>query len=84
MDLYHNFGGKNDGVCKIDFKITQSLLADMLGITRESISKMLNEFKRDGIISIQQKCIYITDLEQLERNCNEPEEQSAHRIWHQR
>lgn len=84
MDLYHNFGGKDGGVCKIDFKITQSLLADMLGITRESISKMLNEFKRDGIISIRQKCIYIMDLEQLERNCNEPDEQSAHRVWHQR
>ncbi|TBL71116.1 Crp/Fnr family transcriptional regulator [Paenibacillus thalictri] len=84
MDLYHNCGGQYDGVYRIDFKITQSDLADMLGLTRESISKTVNELKKDGIIEIRQKCIHILDLERLDYICNEPDEMSAHRIWHER
>jgi CRP/FNR family cyclic AMP-dependent transcriptional regulator len=84
MDLYHNFGVMQDSAYKIDFKITQSLLADLLGLTRESISKMINELKKDNIISIQQKYIYILDLERLEGICNDPDEASTNRVWHER
>jgi CRP/FNR family transcriptional regulator len=84
MDLYHNFGVAEEGAHRIEFKITQSLLADMLGLTRESVSKVLGEFKKEGVISIEHKTIHILNLPQLERMCQEPNEAAVQRVWHER
>jgi CRP/FNR family transcriptional regulator len=80
MDLYYNFGAKTANY-KIDLKITQSFLATMLGITRESISKTLNEFQLEKIIDIREKNIYILDMKKLEAACNQAEENQVLRKW---
>jgi len=83
MDLYYNFGEheQDDIAYKIDMKINHSLLASMVGITRESISKTLNDLQHEGIIEIRQKYIYVLDLNHLERICQETEEVPALRKW---
>src|SRR5690606_30556953 len=50
MDLYYNFGTIEESVYKINLKINQSLIANMIGITRESISKTLGDFQAEGLI----------------------------------
>lgn len=80
MDLYYNFGAQNTD-CKIDLKITQSFLATMLGITRESISTTLNEFRIEKLIDIREKNIYILDMKKLEATCNQAEENQLLRKW---
>lgn len=80
MDLYYNFGSQNSDY-KIDLKITQSFLANMLGITRESISKTLNEFQLEKMIDIRGKSIYILDMKKLETTCNQAEENHMLRKW---
>ncbi len=81
MDLYFNFGKDNDNVYKIDLKIRQSLMANMLGVTRESISKTLSDFQAEGILDIQDKYLYILDKSKLESICNEIEEIPELRKW---
>ncbi|RUT47247.1 Crp/Fnr family transcriptional regulator [Paenibacillus anaericanus] len=81
MDLYYNFGNQNDNVYKIDLRIGQSLLANMLGVTRESISKTLSDFQAEGILDIQDKYFYILNKSKLESICNKTEEIQELRKW---
>jgi CRP/FNR family transcriptional regulator, cyclic AMP receptor protein len=82
MDLYYNFGEQDGLIYKIDFKINQSLLASMLGVTRESISKTLGDFQNEGLIDIRDKYFYLLDKNQLESMCSQTEEIPTLRKWY--
>lgn len=82
IDFYFNFGSQADNGYKIEMKINQTLLANMLGVTRESISKTLNDFQDEKIIDIRDKHFYITDMEKLESLCDETEEIQTLRKWY--
>ncbi|NIK79824.1 CRP/FNR family transcriptional regulator [Paenibacillus castaneae] len=82
MDLYYNFGTSSDNGYKIEIKINQSLLANMLGVTRESISKTLGDFQNEGLIDIRGKYFYLLDMKLLEVICNETEEFPTLRKWY--
>lgn len=81
LDLYYNFGIESDSAYKIDLKVNQSLFANMLGVTRESISKTLGDFQAEGLIDIRDKYLYLLDKEKLEKICNETEELPSLRKW---
>ncbi|MDR6882463.1 Crp/Fnr family transcriptional regulator [Bacillus sp. 3255] len=80
-DLYYNFGKQEDSICKIDLKINQSFLANMIGVTRESISKTLSDFQAEGILDIRNKYFYILNKDKLESICNDTEEFPELRKW---
>jgi CRP/FNR family transcriptional regulator, cyclic AMP receptor protein len=82
MDLYYNFGKPSDSIFKIEFKINQSLLASMLGVTRESISKTLGDFQNEGLIDIRDKYFYLLDKSRLEAMCSETEGVPTLRKWY--
>lgn len=82
MDFYLNVGNQTDNVYKIDLKLSQSLLASMLGVTRESISKTLRDFQDEGLIDIKNKHCYILDMNNLEKICSETEEFPMLRKWY--
>lgn len=82
MDFYYNFGKPSDNIYKIDLKINQSLLANMLGVTRESISKTLGDFQDEGLIEIHEKYFYLLDKDKLESICHETEEIPTLRKWY--
>lgn len=82
MDLYYNFGTTKENVYKIDLKINQSLLANMIGITRESISKTLGDFQAEGLIDIRDKHLYLLDMKLLESMCHVTEELPTLRKWY--
>jgi CRP/FNR family transcriptional regulator len=46
-------------------QVTQSELASMLGVSRESVNKQLNQFSRDGWITISRGAVIIDDAEAL-------------------
>jgi CRP/FNR family transcriptional regulator len=81
MDLYYNFGKPNGNIFRIDLKINQSLLASMIGVTRESISKTLSDFQAEGLIDIREKYFYLLDWNKLESICSETEEVPTLRKW---
>ncbi|CEG29333.1 Crp/Fnr family transcriptional regulator [Bacillus sp. B-jedd] len=82
IDFYFNFGRESDNGYKIEMKINQTLLANMLGVTRESISKTLNDFQDEQLIDIRDKHFYIKDLKKLEALCEETEEIQTLRKWY--
>lgn len=52
---------------RINIKLSQQELANLIGATREMTSSVLNSFKRDGFIKIESKLIYILNRNALER-----------------
>ncbi|MCR4316669.1 MAG: Crp/Fnr family transcriptional regulator [Planctomycetes bacterium] len=50
----------------VEFPITHQELADMVGTNRETVSKFLSTFKKEGSIDIVNKRILITDPKMLE------------------
>ncbi|MFC5449997.1 Crp/Fnr family transcriptional regulator [Paenibacillus aestuarii] len=81
MDLYYNFGEQEDSIYKIDLKINQSFLANMIGVTRESISKTMAEFQAEGILDVRNKYFYILNKNKLESICIQTEEYPELRKW---
>lgn len=61
----HGRAGGDDSVV-IDLKITQRDLGNYLGLTRETISRTLSEFKDSGLIEMKGNSIVILDLDGLQ------------------
>jgi len=59
------FGVAEKGGTRIDVKLSQQQLGTLVGITRESTNKHLNEWQRDGLITVSAGSITIRDLEGL-------------------
>jgi len=51
---------------RIDIKLSQQELANLIGATREMTSTVLNSFKKDGLINVISKYIHIMDRKRLE------------------
>lgn len=81
LDIYYNFGEKNDEQHQINVNVNQSIFASMLGITRESVSKTLSDFQDEGIIERQQDK-YLIDLEGLKSICHDIEDPPELRLWY--
>ena len=50
---------------RINIKLSQQELANLIGATREMTSSVLNSFKKDELIDIQEKFIYILNRKEL-------------------
>lgn len=81
LDLYYNFGVAHENGFKIQLKINQTLLANMIGITRESFSKTLSEFQDEGLLELREKYLYLLNMKLLETICHQTEEVPALRKW---
>ena len=63
--LAKDYGVPNENGILIDLNISISYLADMLGSTRETISRNISHFEKDGVICFQGKKIIVRSLEEL-------------------
>ena len=63
--LAQEYGVKNGKKVRIDLKLTQQELANMIGTTRETISRVINKFKEENIISSSKRKMVINDLNKL-------------------
>lgn len=64
--LCNSFGQKEEDNIKIDIKLTNNELAELVGTTREGINRLLSVMKKDGIISSEANgCITVVDLDSL-------------------
>ncbi|GAC42607.1 Crp/Fnr family transcriptional regulator [Paenibacillus popilliae] len=81
LDLYCNLGKPAEFAYKIDCRVTHHLLANMIGVTRESISKVMRKLQEEGVLMMNQKYIYITDLEKLQSMCDDMDDSPAYRKW---
>lgn len=67
LKLSEQFGKKDVKGTQISIKLTHQELADMAGASRETVTTILNEFKEDGLVSIDEKYIIITDEKALKQ-----------------
>lgn len=63
--LSRDYGIKTTGGTLIDLNISITYLADMLGSTRETVSRCINAFERKGMIKFRNKKIVVADPEEL-------------------
>lgn len=65
LKLAEQFGKDTPKGIQIGFKITHQELADMVGAARETVTVILNDFRNDNIIAIDEKYITIVDGDML-------------------
>lgn len=65
LTLSEQFGKDTPEGFQISFKITHQELADMAGSTRETVTGVLNDFKNDNLIKINEKHIIVLDEKAL-------------------
>jgi CRP-like cAMP-binding protein len=67
--LSNSFGVVEPYGIRIDMKLTHAELADFIGATRESVNRMLNEFKEKDILDFRYGKIIIRSLSALQQIC---------------
>ena len=70
LTLGSKFGEDVKGGKKINLKLIHYDIANLIGSTRETTTAVLNEFKKEGLITIQEKMIIILDKKGLEKKNN--------------
>ncbi len=81
LDLCYNFSSLKDGCYIVHKEINQSLIASMAGVTRESVSKTLSDFRREKLIKITSSNLIITDYKKLEIISEQDADEASLRKW---
>jgi len=70
-DLAEHIGERRGGAIHIRLPLTHQDIASAIGTSRETVSRMLNRLKRDGILEARRSGIVIRDPEALRREIGE-------------
>ncbi len=68
--MSNTFGVSDGDSIRISNKFTNSEIADLIGSTRETVNRMLNQMKKDNIIGYECGIITINDMDQLKDICH--------------
>ena len=66
LALHENYEKRQDGEVKIDLKVSQGDLGELVGTSRESINKQLRAWTEEGVASDDKGYITLHDLDKLE------------------
>lgn len=66
LEMADRYGVKRDGV-EIDFDLTQTDLATMVGATRERVNRALAAFRSQGLVELRGKKIVLLDTQRLKQ-----------------
>ena len=64
--LVEAYGEPHDGGRRLALRFTHQDLASMIGATRETVTNVLNRFRDDGLITVEDRHIVIRDISRLE------------------
>lgn len=67
--LCNSYGVRHGNMIRIDKKMNNSEMAEMIGATRESVNRLLNDMRKEDVISIEHGTIYVKDLAYLRQIC---------------
>lgn len=67
LHLADRYGEAGDGGTRIDLRLSQGELADLVGTTRESVNKQIRAWSEIGIVRMERGEITILDPQRLER-----------------
>ena len=67
--LSNSYGVQYGNEIRIDKKINNSEMAEMIGATRESVNRMLSDMRKEDVINIEHGTIVIKDINYLRNIC---------------
>jgi CRP/FNR family transcriptional regulator len=70
--MCNSFGIACEDGIRINIKLTNTELAEIIGATRESVNRMLSELKTEGTITVRNGQIIVHHLSHLREKCNCP------------
>jgi CRP/FNR family transcriptional regulator len=70
--LKETYGKAGKKGVRIGLQLSREELAEMIGITQETAIRLLSEFKKDGMIDVQEREITILDPKGLSQTANIP------------
>ncbi len=65
LRLAEEYGERHDSGIRLSFRLTHQELAHMVGSTRETVTTIMNRFREDGLIAVEQRTLIIQDRERL-------------------
>lgn len=68
--LVHSYGKSHPKGIFISKKLTNTELGDFIGASRESVNRMLNELKKQGVLEQERGHIIIKDMNYLKNTCH--------------
>jgi CRP/FNR family cyclic AMP-dependent transcriptional regulator len=71
VDLAHTFGEETDAGLRLNLRLSQTELGNLVGATRESVNKQISSWRVKGIVSVDGGHIVIHRLDELEKLANE-------------
>jgi CRP/FNR family transcriptional regulator, cyclic AMP receptor protein len=71
LDLSDRYGKVTATGIRIDLRLTHGQLADLVGTTRETLTKVAGWLRAEGVASIERRIIWIADYEALRRVADE-------------
>ena len=67
LTLMDRYGRVTSAGIRIDERFTHLQLAEMIGTSRETLTKVLNELRDIGLIDVRERLIWVLDADGLER-----------------
>ncbi|MFD2671021.1 Crp/Fnr family transcriptional regulator [Marinicrinis sediminis] len=68
--LVHTYGEDTPEGKRITRKLTHTDLAEMIGATRESVNRMINDLKQKDVLHMESGCIVVKDMDYLKDICH--------------
>ena len=67
LDLMDRYGRVTPTGIRIDERFTHLQMAEMIGTSRETLTKVLNELRDAGLIDVRERLVWVLDPDGLER-----------------
>ena len=67
LELMDRYGRVTPSGIRIDERFTHMQLAEMIGTSRETLTKVLNELRESGLIDVRERLVWVLDADGLER-----------------
>jgi CRP/FNR family transcriptional regulator, cyclic AMP receptor protein len=66
LELMERYGRVTPQGIRIDERFTHMQLAEMIGTSRETLTKVLNELRESGLIDVRERLVWVLDADGLE------------------
>ncbi len=67
LRLMDRYGRVTHTGIRIDERFTHMQLAEMIGTSRETLTKVMNELRESGLIDVRERLVWVLDADGLER-----------------
>lgn len=75
LDIYQRQRLRMPGSDTVDFPITQTVVADALGLSVVHVNRQVMQLRREGLVTLNRRQLVVHDVERLAKVCN-------YRDWH--